>query len=64
VIVNGRKVTVKVDDKVVNEWEQPESGRPLRRLGNRIISSGTFALQGHDPESEIHYRKVLVKPLP
>ena len=64
VIVNGRKITVKVNDKVVNEYEQPESGRALRRLGDRIISSGTFALQGHDPESEIHYRKVLVKPLP
>lgn len=64
VIVNDRQVTVKVNDKVVNEWEQPESGRELRRLGDRIISSGTFALQGHDPESEIHYRKVLVKPLP
>jgi hypothetical protein len=64
VIVDGRKVTVKVNDKVVNEWEQPESGRALRRLGEKIISSGTFALQGHDPESEVHYRKVLVKLLP
>jgi hypothetical protein len=64
VIVDGRKVTVKVNDKVVNEWEQPESGRALRRLRDRRISSGTFALQGHDPESEVHYRKVLVKPLP
>jgi hypothetical protein len=64
VVVDGGKVTVKVNDKVVNEWEQPESGSALRRLGDRKLSSGTFALQGHDPESEIHYRKVLVKPLP
>jgi hypothetical protein len=64
VIVNDRKVTVKVNDKVVNEWEQPESGRALRRLRGRALSSGTFALQGHDPLSEVHYRKVLVKPLP
>jgi hypothetical protein len=62
VIVNGRHVTVKVNDKVVNEYEQPE--RLPRRQRNRGISSGTFALQGHDPGSEIHYRKVLVKPLP
>jgi hypothetical protein len=55
---------VKVNDKVVNEWEQPESGRALRRLRGRALSSGTFALQGHDPLSEVHYRKVLVKPLP
>jgi hypothetical protein len=62
VIVIGRRITVKVDDKVVNEYEQPET--LPRRQRNRAISSGTFALQGHDPGSEIHYRKVLVKPLP
>ena len=26
--------------------------------------SGTFALQGHDPGSEVHYRNIKVKPLP
>lgn len=62
VIVNGRHVTVKVNDKVVNEYEQPET--PPSELGDRLVGSGTFALQGHDPGSEIHYRKVLVKPLP
>jgi hypothetical protein len=62
VIVNGKHVTIKVNDKVVNEYEQPE--RLPRRQRNRAISSGTFALQGHDPGSEIHYRKVQVKPLP
>jgi hypothetical protein len=62
VIVNGKHVTIKVNDKVVNEYEQPET--LPRRQRNRAISSGTFALQGHDPGSEIHYRKVLVKPLP
>jgi hypothetical protein len=74
VIVDGRKVTVKINDKVVNEYEEtdsPESeregerGRGRERRRNRpILSSGTFALQGHDPGSEVHYRKVLVKPLP
>jgi hypothetical protein len=74
VIVDGRKVTVKINDEVVNEYEEPDSpqseregdrerGRERRR--NRpVLSSGTFALQGHDPGSEVHYRKVLVKPLP
>jgi Domain of Unknown Function (DUF1080) len=64
VIVDGRHVTVKVNDKVVNEYEAPES--PERDSGQEghVLSSGTFALQGHDPGSEVHYRKVLVKPLP
>jgi hypothetical protein len=64
VIVNGRRVTVKINDKVVNEYEAPESPERNSRRDGRGLSSGTFALQGHDPGSEIHYRKVLVKPLP
>jgi hypothetical protein len=74
VIVDGRKVTVKINDEVVNEYEETDSPQPERegdrergreRRRNRpVLSSGTFALQGHDPGSEVHYRKVLVKPLP
>lgn len=64
VIVNGRHVTVKVNDKVVNEYDEPESPDRAPGQEGHVMSSGTFALQGHDPGSEIHYRKVLVKPLP
>jgi len=64
VIVKGKHVTVKIDGKVVNEYTEPAN--PKRDAGweKAVISSGTFALQGHDPGSEVHYRKVAVKPLP
>jgi hypothetical protein len=55
IIVKNRKITVKLNDKVVNEYVVPDS---VTRL-----SSGTFALQGHDPGSEVYYREVMVKPL-
>jgi len=32
--------------------------------GTRKLSSGTFALQAHDPGSEVHYKNILVKRLP
>jgi hypothetical protein len=64
VIVDGRKVTVKIDDKIVNEFEETDSPQRERGRDRDVLSSGTFALQGHDPGSEVHYRKVLVKPLP
>jgi hypothetical protein len=64
VIVEGDKVTVKVNDKVVNEWTQPEDFERQAGWDKAVVSEGTFALQAHDPGSEIHYRKVLVKPLP
>jgi len=64
VIVKDRRIVVKINDKVVNEHVEPE--RPERDEGweRNVLSSGTFALQGHDPGSEVHIRKVLVKPLP
>jgi hypothetical protein len=64
VIVKGNKVTVKVNDKVVNEWQQPEDFKREEGWDKAVIGEGTFALQAHDPGSEVHYRKVLVKPLP
>jgi hypothetical protein len=55
IIVKDRKITVKLNDKIINEYIVPDT---VTRL-----SSGTFALQGHDPESRVFYRSVMVKPL-
>lgn len=56
IIVNGNKITVKVDDKVINEYTVPAEGGKL--------STGTFALQGHDPKSKVYYKDIMVKVLP
>lgn len=55
IIVDGNKVTIKVNDRIVNEYTEEAEGR---------LGSGTFALQGHDPESKVYYKEVMVKPLP
>lgn len=55
IIVQGKKITVKVNDKVINEYTEGENGR---------LSSGTVALQGHDPKSKVLYKDIMVKPLP
>ena len=59
VVVNGKAVGVKVDDMVLYEFVEPEGVTGTRRL-----SEGTFALQAHDPGSEVHYRNLRVKRLP
>jgi hypothetical protein len=64
VIVNGRQITVKVNDEVVNQYTWPDDLKRDEGWEGNVLSSGTFVLQGHDPDSEVHYRKVLVKPLP
>lgn len=56
IIVKGNQITVKVDGKTINEYTVPEEGGKL--------SSGTFALQGHDPKSKVYYKDVMVKVLP
>jgi hypothetical protein len=59
IIVQGKKVTVKVNDKVINEYTEPETVTGPKRL-----SRGTIALQGHDPNSIVHVQEVMVKVLP
>ncbi len=61
--VEGKHVIVKINDQVVTDWTQPEDFTPAKNHLNRIIASGTFALQGHDPKSVVFYKDIMVKPL-
>jgi hypothetical protein len=63
IIVQGKHVITKVNDKVIIDFTEPEPAEGQQRSGKRI-SHGTFALQGHDPGSQIHYKNIRVKPLP
>ena len=56
IIVDGRQITVMVNGKTVMEYAVPEGD-------NRKLSSGTLALQGHDPGSTIYYKNIMVRPL-
>jgi hypothetical protein len=64
VIVNGRRITIRLNDKVVVDHEEPEGQPPFSEEFERRLGSGTFALQGHDPGSTVHYRNIRVKRLP
>jgi hypothetical protein len=59
IIVKGRHVVVKINDKVVVDYTEPDNVE-----GTRKVSQGTFALQAHDPNSTVHYRNIRVKRLP
>ncbi len=62
VIVKGNKITVKIDGKILIEYTEPPGSQAGRQYG-RKLSSGTFALQAHDPGSVIHYKNIRVKRL-
>jgi hypothetical protein len=62
--VEGKHVITLIDGKVIVDYtEEPDPRRP-KGLEQRLIGSGTFALQGHDPGSEVHYRNIKVRKLP
>lgn len=62
--VEGKKVTIKINDKTVVEYTEPDNLEGDRKNSLRRIGSGTFALQAHDPKSTIFYKNIMVKPLP
>ena len=64
IMVVGKKITTRINDKVLVEYTEPDNVK--RETGNegRVISTGTFALQGHDPNSKVYYKNIRVRVLP
>ncbi|MGB3799581.1 MAG: DUF1080 domain-containing protein [Lewinella sp.] len=64
IIVRGNTITVKLNDETVVEYEEPEDPERSEGGKDQVLSSGTFALQGHDPDSKVYFKDIMVKPLP
>lgn len=59
IVVQGKQIVVKVDGKTVSDYTEPDGlDRPQRQL-----SSGTIALQAHDPGSKVYYKDLKIKRL-
>ncbi|GEO04045.1 glycosyl hydrolase [Adhaeribacter aerolatus] len=63
IIVQGKKITVKVNDKIAVEYTEPENVNRPNDMAGRLLSTGTVALQGHDPKSKVYYKNIMIKPL-
>ena len=61
IIVKGKSIVIKVNDKVAVNYSEPAE-LPADR-GTKRLSSGTFALQGHDPKSTAYFKDIKVKIL-
>jgi 3-keto-disaccharide hydrolase len=64
VIVNGKRVIIKINGKTAVDYTEPDDAKPSEPNFERLIGEGTFALQAHDPNSKVYYRSVKVKRLP
>ncbi|MEM7145554.1 MAG: DUF1080 domain-containing protein [Verrucomicrobiota bacterium] len=60
--VEGKTVTIAVNGKTTVEFTEPEGwGGPNANMGGRKLSSGTIALQAHDPGSTVYYKDIELK---
>ena len=59
--VDGKHVVVKINNKTVVDYTEPDDYKPALGQKGHFLSSGTFALQGHDPKSEVHFKNIMVK---
>jgi hypothetical protein len=64
IIVDGKRVVVKINGEVTTDWTQPEDWEPPKGMAGRRLDRGTFAIQAHDPGSVVHYKDIRVQRLP
>jgi hypothetical protein len=64
ITVLDKRVIVKINNKVVLDYAEPENVQRSAGDKQRVLSGGTFALQGHDPNSLVYFKNIMVKPLP
>ena len=60
IIVRGKRIIIKINGETTADYTEEDD---LDREGRRL-SSGTFALQAHDPGSKVLYKNLRVKVLP
>ncbi len=64
IVVKGKHVTTSVNGKTISDYTEPDGVERPADMKARVLSSGTFAIQGHDPKSKVLVKNIMVKPLP
>ncbi|WP_438479281.1 3-keto-disaccharide hydrolase [Oleiharenicola lentus] len=62
--VEGKRIQTFVGDRLVVDYTEEENVERPKQFAGRLIGSGTFALQAHDPVSKTRYRSIKVRVLP
>jgi hypothetical protein len=62
--VKGKNILIKVNDKTVVDYTEPGDLKRPENMKERLLSKGTFALQGHDPGSKVYFKNIMVRVLP
>ncbi|MGB0331797.1 MAG: 3-keto-disaccharide hydrolase [Planctomycetota bacterium] len=62
--VVGKRVQITVNGNQVIDYTEPDDVERPESFAGRLVDRGTFALQAHDPASEVWYKAIEVRPLP
>jgi hypothetical protein len=65
--VEGKHIVIKIDGKTTVDYNEPADWDPAKSLKNmngRKLSSGTIAIQGHDPKSVTYFKDLFIRALP
>lgn len=63
IIVRGKHVVLKVNGKTMVDYTEAGDQKPFDKNFERLVGSGTFALQAHDPKSKVYFRNLQVKKI-
>jgi hypothetical protein len=64
IVVEGKTIRTYINDMLAAEYTEPDQVYRPESLSGRLLGSGTFAFQCHDPGSVVHFKNIRVKPLP
>ncbi len=65
--VDGKRIVIQVNGVTTADWTEPADWDPTTVGGNRPgrrLGEGKIALQAHDPDSVVHFKDILLRPLP
>jgi histidinol phosphatase-like PHP family hydrolase len=61
ILVQGKEVQVRLNGVLLVDYVEPDP--PMQEEGVPVLGRGTFALECHDPNSQVSFRNILVRPL-
>jgi hypothetical protein len=64
IVVQGKTIQTFINGMLAAEYTEPSEIYRREGMEERILGSGTFAFQCHDPGSVVYYKNIKVKPLP
>lgn len=64
IAVRGKRIQIRLNEALLVDYVEPADPPTSTDGPGRKLSRGTFALQGHDPDSRVSFRNLRVRPLP